>query len=166
MGWCVPACVDMVLRYLKDCHGLGIECPSQLEIAKLCGTTEGGTQYDAVVRLNAQTQRYIPSVDFDYVTNRKLQDLNKELSKNLPVLAFIEKKADNDAYPHTIVISGLDMAGDRILYNDPMGKANEVCEIGRFMEMWAKDFCVWFISIGLQRKLGATAEMRGEESGD
>ncbi len=160
MGWCVPACVEMTLKYLNNCHGPGIECLSQIEIAKLCGTTEGGTQHDAVVNLNAQTERYIPSVDFRFVKNQTLKDVNRELSQNLPVIAFVQKRADNDKYPHAVLITGLNTSGDRIQYNDPMGKADEQTDIGKFMDMWAKDFCAWFISLGVQRKLD---EANGEK---
>jgi len=155
MGWCVPACVEMVLKYLRLCHGPGIDELAQEDIAKLCKTTSGGTRYDAASLLSERTVRFTPSVEFEYVHNQNTESIRKQLAMNQPVIAFVEMETDyeQETFPHAILITGIDRRKYRVSFNDPMGKKDESVDIGRFQRMWEKDFCAWFVNVEFQRKI-------------
>ncbi len=152
-GWCVPACVEMTLLHLRGCYGPGIECLTQAEIAKLCGTTEGGTRWGDTEQLSEYTLRFIPSIEYNLEKNKTIEDINVELSQNKPVLAFVQMEADHEKYEHALLVTGLEMSGNRVYYNNPMGKPDENVDIGSFLAMWAKDFCMWTTNIGHQRMI-------------
>lgn len=154
-GFCVPACVEMVLLFLQNLYGPTIKSLSQLDIGKSCGTTEDGTVYEAWEQLNKSTSRFVPSVEFELKSNQEIKDIVKELGKNLPAIILMEMEdpEEKERFPHAVVATGIDNSRRMVIFNDPMGGKDREMEMGKFRSLWAKDYCAWYIRIGLQRKL-------------
>jgi hypothetical protein len=151
----------MVLQFLKNTHGPGIEVLSRTRIASICNTTEGGTDYAANERLNKHTIRFTPSVEFELKSNQDKDGLIEEIGKYLPVIALLEmphEEEEDVKYPHAIVITGIDISGREIIYNDPLRGKDKRMEIGLFRSHWAKDYCVWYIRLDWQKKLNGGTE--------
>jgi len=152
-GWCLPASVEMILDYLQGQYGDDIKVLTQTEIAKICSTKTDGTDFDRWEILSKKTMKFTPSIEFAIRCNQNPKGLLVELSKGQPVIVFLEGGNGSEAPAHAVVITGIDKATSTIYYNDPYGEKDEAFEIGRFEKEWQKDFCGWFLEIGLQDKL-------------
>jgi len=155
-GWCLPACVKMVLRHLRNVHGDGIQILSQNKIAKICHTNEVGTEYDANQRLNEITVKFTPSVEFYFRSNCQIKTMIPELGEFKPVIAFMEMPSteyEDERFPHAVVVTGIDKTQRRIIYNDPIKGKDEKLTFGAFRSYWASDFCLWLLGLNWQKKL-------------
>lgn len=152
-GWCVPACVEMILHYLQGVYGDDITVLTQTKIGSICSTDVDGTFFRKWEALNFEIVKNVPSVEFKLRCNQNPETLLIELNKGLPIIVFLQNGDDSDTPAHAVVITGINKATNTIYYNDPYGEKDTENELGRFEKEWEKDFCGWFLEIDLQEKL-------------
>lgn len=130
---CVPLCIKMVLGFISEQNPegyipeIGIE-----EISKSVGTDELGTALESVKNINKKFEKAIPSIEFEDKMNCSLDEIENEILKGNPVIAWIK-----NPFSHSIVLTGLDKELLVIYCNDPQ-KGKVKMEMGEFMSAWEK----------------------------
>jgi len=136
---CVPTCLKMVLEYINDGLGGGNLNLSIGDISKIVGTTEDGTVFDDVNKINKNMKilKAIPSIEFVVKYEYHiLKDIEDEIKNGRPAIAWILPLGARNM-KHSIVITGLDLDKSLIYYNDPISGEVEA-RLGEFMSLWDK----------------------------
>jgi hypothetical protein len=130
----------MVLDYIID-NFVGVEVLhlDLTDICKIIGTTGDGTIFEDVENMNKDKRilKVVPSIEFIVKKeHHELDDIENELSKGRPVIAWIHPRdaVDRDL-DHSVVITNLDKEGYRIYFNDPFLGEREM-SLGDFMDCW------------------------------
>jgi predicted double-glycine peptidase len=162
---CVPTCLKMVLEYVKNACSVCFPNLTIKEIAESIGTTvEDGTLFDDVERINdnKKIMQAIPSLGFVTEYACRFSGIEQEIHSERPVIAWILMTDKSREFKHSVVITGLDMEGNLIYYNDPIYGSVEK-EIGTFISMWEKvDTVLIRVRIG-DREQREMLEFVGEE---
>lgn len=116
---CVPYCLKMVLEYLNKKYSQ-VLLPSIEDIIKAVGTTELGTEYDAIENINKLIEKSIPSVEFKRdATYPQWDSVVSDLEDGKPAIIWVECRDQlGHPYFHSIVIDGY--MNNKVLYKDPL----------------------------------------------
>ena len=161
--WCVPASVEMILRYYQNKYGSGVKVLTQSRIANICETDGEGTPYESNILLNPSIERNIPLIEFEFESGISIDRITKDIEEGNPMIAFVEGAPGTQDSGHAVVIIGIDKKQNLLWYNDPLIDKEEQVSIGRFMEMWHSRYSGWVIRFDLQGRLMETNE---NEEGD
>jgi hypothetical protein len=128
---CVPLCVKMIFDFIhqnnKDCY---IPICTIEEIKLAMGTDLLGTSLSGVDGLNEMLLKARPSIEFEGKENCSLSEIEQEIRFDKPVIAWLKMP-----FPHSVVITGIDMGRLMVFYNDPQ-KGKEEMQMGKFMSCW------------------------------
>lgn len=162
--------LDFLRDFLRETHASVMLPDLSIEdIAKIIDTTELGTALENIKNINKNEEilKAIPSIEFEDKMMCSLAEIEKEITKNRPVIAWISVSIDSRAFTHSVLLTGIDMENHLIYYNDPIfGKKEE--HIGRFMSMWEKvDKTLIKVKIGSreQRLLDEWVRMKEQKGG-
>lgn len=159
---CVPACIKMILEFIRVSN-VGGHIPNLTleEISRTIGTDELGTPLENIERINEKLIKAVPSIEFLTKENCSFGEIEEEILQGRPVIASIKI-----SYNHAIVVTGLDKGLLIVFCNNPeVGK--EKMEVGRFTSAWnALDNILVKVKIGgkVQRIIPEYAD-RAEEGG-
>lgn len=158
---CVPICIRMILAFIVKTNPEGyIPEMNTEEISRSIGTDELGTALEKVKNINKKLQKAVPSIEFEDMINRNLDDIENEILGGKPVIAWIK-----NPFPHSIVLTGLDKELLTIYCNDPQ-KGKVKMKMGEFMSAWARmDNVLIKVKIGekIQRIIPEYAQKGKEE---
>jgi hypothetical protein len=135
-GYCLPACVQMVLAYLGRSVSVAVYSTDQDDLAMRMGVKPFvGAPYSAIKRLIS------PGVHVVYARQGNLPTLRDALNHSLPVILFVQ--AGELAYwqghksQHAIVMIGWDGATQTAYVLDPaMPPAPLTVPLGDLMLAW------------------------------
>ena len=128
---CVPVCIKMVLTFISNQNSnYYIPINTIEEISRAMGTDLLGTSLSGVEGLNLCLLKSLPSIEFEGKENCSLAEIEQEISIGNPVIAWLKMP-----YPHSIVITGIDMQSLKVFFNDPQ-KGKEEMQMGKFMSCW------------------------------
>lgn len=159
---CVPYCLLMVLKALHSKHE-GIVVPSIERISEIIGTTQLGTEFNSIEKINFLIEESIPSVEFKTDTSYPSWDsIVNDLKDQKPVITWIEcHDLLGIPFTHSIVIDGY--SKNKVFYKDPLYGIIEE-NITSFLTKWdAVDRYTIRVKVGerIERKL--TEFIKGEE---
>jgi ABC-type bacteriocin/lantibiotic exporter with double-glycine peptidase domain len=157
---CVPICIKMVLDFISEQNPEGYIPEIDFnEISKTVGTDELGTALENVKNINKKLEKAVPSIEFEDKMNCSLDEIENEIQKGNPVIAWIK-----NPFHHSIVLTGLDKESLVIYCNDSQ-KGKVKMEMGEFMSAWKRmDNVLIKVKIGekIQRIIPEFAE-KGEK---
>lgn len=137
---CVPACLKMVLDYVRQ---VLLETAPEMpifeigEIAKIVGTLHNGTTLPNVLKINRALRRAIPSVEFSVDFNpHDFTEIVEELRTWKPVIPWLLRREGQRAYEHVVIVTGYDPVEQLIAVNDPQGSVPSEIEVAEFMNQW------------------------------
>jgi len=137
VDYCVPACIKMVLEYLRNIHGDKVPRLSIKTIAKTIRTEVGkGTVFHDITKINEMISSSLPSVDFVVEYPCEWDEIVEENENRKPIIAWIWL-SDNRGHGcgHSVVVFDIDRSEGVIYYNDPaLGVVQE--DIGKFISKW------------------------------
>lgn len=152
---CVPACLKMVIDYM-NAHLL-TEPAATLEVSELAAmvkTEYTGTEINDVKRLNGELaiMQAAPSLEFDAAEKpREMEDIEEDLKKGLPLIAWIGKGKDPFMWKHAVVIVNVSRSRQWIRYNDPTHGDRKHVDLDEFSKEWyAADR--WLVRLILGRR--------------
>jgi len=136
---CVSTSLKMVYDYfnevLKGDLNLDID-----EISKSIGTTEDGTDFDDIEKINSNPKILISMHSVEVIAkygNYGLSDIENEINNGRPAIAWIlPPEAKNRYYEHSVVITGVDRDKYTVYCNDPFHGEKEI-KLGEFMSLWS-----------------------------
>lgn len=134
--YCVPACIKMVLEYIREKHGEKIPRLSIKTIARVVRTTIDGTTPKDVENMNEALRRAEPSVEFKAKFLSRFPEITKELNEERPVIVWINVVEPPDTVLHAVVITGFDPETNTVFFNDPDGGVEKTEEVGVFIKKW------------------------------
>jgi len=168
--YCVPACIKMVLDYLRQRYGNKIPRLSISAIAEtvLAQTEGGGTSFDDIIRINEKLLTSEPSVEFAPKYPCEWEEIVEENTKGKPIIAWIWL-SDNRGHGcgHSVVIFDINVSEGVIYYKDPIhGDIEE--DVGQFISKWEHEDVnktLVKVKVGerVQRKIPEYAMEREEE---
>lgn len=130
---CVPTCIKMVLDFIQEQNPEGYIPEIDLEeVSSAIGTDELGTALENVKNINKKLEKAVPSIEFEALMNCNLDEIESEILKGNPVIAWIK-----NPFPHSIVLTGLDKELLVVYCNDPQ-KGKVRMEMGEFMSAWER----------------------------
>jgi len=128
---CVPVCIRMILEFVRQQNVDGfIPDMSIEEISAAIGTDELGTSLSQVDKINEKLLKAVPSIEFEAKINCTLSDIEQEIEKGKPVIAWLRMP-----HAHSIVVTGINKEMLIVYYNDPQ-KGKRQMEMGKFMSAW------------------------------
>jgi len=140
---CTPACIKMVLEFIRNRFTEGIPDLDVPSVAKAVKTSadDGGTTFENIKLINEKIMKAKPSLEFVAGSGHKYEEIVKELTEpnGRPVIAWITMPSPQGDFNHSIVITDVDEEKLLIYYNDPVyGKEN--MPLREFMDMWEASF--------------------------
>ena len=125
-------------------------------------TTELGTEYDAIEKINKLVEKSIPSVEFKRdSTYPQWDSIVEDLGDKKPVVIWIECKDQlGHPYGHSVVVDGY--INNKVLYKDPLhGDMEE--GIDTFLSKWdAMDRYAIRVKVGERKGRKLTEFMSGD----
>ena len=131
--YCVPACIKMVVEYVRREHGTKIPRLKISTIARIVKTTIDGTAPKDVENMNEALARSVPSVEFKTQFLGRFPEIVRELNEKRPVIVWINCVDPPDTVWHAIVVTGFDPEHNKIFYNEPDGAIENEEEVGIFI---------------------------------
>ena len=109
----------MVLEYLYEHHPQVVNATLE-DIMLAIGTTELGTEYNAIENINKLIERSIPSVEFKRdATYPQWDSIVSDLKDGKPVILWIECRDQlGHLYYHSVVVEGYRY--NKVSYKDPL----------------------------------------------
>ncbi len=136
---CAPACLKMVLDYLREATGDSkIPDFSLRQIAKIVHTKIDGTDFPDIQEINEKLERPIPSLEFE-VDDRSHQfrEIEDALEHQCPAIAWLHFDTGEGECCHAAVVVGYDRVGQTIMLNDPL-RGQITLTVGDFMGEWQR----------------------------
>jgi hypothetical protein len=153
----------MVIEYersIETMRGTHVNLPhlSVEEIASIVGTTTDGTALADVPKINAIFQKAMPPISFVVdLRYRQFEDILDELRQFRPVIPYLDPKDQaGHAFPHAVVVRGLDTKKQLILVNDPLDTLRKPSTMPTttFMKAWEDGYRHMVkLSVGGQKQL-------------
>jgi len=160
--------LDFLNKFLKETKSEVVLPEFEVrDIAKIVNTREDGTLLDDINNLNRNEVilKAIPSIEFETKVLCSFAEIEKEITSNRPVIAWLIVSKNGTHFKHSVVITGLDKENHIILYNDPIfGKVQK--DIGDFMLAWENlDRTLIKVKIGKreQRLLDEWIQSKGKQ---
>lgn len=154
--FCVPTCVKMVMEYMNQSGRLRMPIPdlSIREIAKIV-KEEDGTLASDVPLINEHIAAASPSVEFeDEFRFRTVNEMNDEISKGLPCIAWQYVGDGVRHHRHAVVVTDIDLEARRITYNDPGPPREHSESLDDFERKWLYCGCdLLKVQIGRNTKI-------------
>jgi len=136
---CVPACLKMVLDFLREVTGdPKIPSLSVKRIARIVHTGHDGTDFEDVQEINKNLEKTVPSLEFE-VDPRSYQfrEIEAELAHQRPVIAWLYISDEKRACCHAAVVVGYDRVNQMIILNDPL-RGEVSIKVGDLMAEWQR----------------------------
>jgi len=132
---CTPACIKMLLEFVRNTHSGYVPDMNVDEIAKIIGTDELGTPLDQVEKINESLIKAVPSIEFKSELNCSFIEIENEIQSEKPVIAWIKKP-----HSHSVVVKGLDKNKLIVFINDPESESKHITmQMGKFIDAWARN---------------------------
>lgn len=107
------------------------------DIEGIVDTNVTGTNWNNIKNINSALAKSNPSIEFiSEFGPHDLDDIRKELQKELPVAVWIKTNDGSNDYLHSVIITGIDDEKRQISYNDPTYGAEKTISQSSFLDIW------------------------------
>lgn len=136
-NYCVPACLKMLLEFLRQNYGDAIPKLSISQIARIVNTQWDGTAPKDVENINKYFEAKL-CIDFKAEYMRRFPEIQKELTEERPVITWINSQKPPDTLWHAVVVRGFNES-NFVVYNDPWDCKRKTEEVGIFINKWGTE---------------------------
>ena len=134
-NYCVPACIKMILEYLRQDYGDDIPRLSLSKIARIVETQWDGTAPKDVENINKYFKAKL-CIKFKAQFMAHFPDIEKELAEKRPVIVWINIATFPDLLWHAVIVCGFDPDTNSVFFNDPWDNREKAEEVGVFIQKW------------------------------
>ena len=134
-NYCVPACIKMILEFLRERYGEDIPRLSLSRIARIIGTQWDGTAPKDVENINKYFKAKL-CIEFKAEFMRHFPEIRKELEEGKPVIAWVNDQIPPDKLWHAVVVCGFNPDINAVIFNDPWDARKKSEEVGIFIKKW------------------------------
>jgi hypothetical protein len=135
-NYCVPACLKMIIEFLRDTCGDAIPRLSISQIARIVRTEWDGTAPRNVERINDYFEAKL-CIEFKAQFMRHFPEILKELDEGRPVITWINSQKPPDVLWHAVVVRGFEP--NMVIFNDPWDTKRKTEEVGSFISKWGTE---------------------------
>jgi len=136
-NYCVPACLKMLLEYLREKYGEAIPKLSISQISRIVNTQWDGTAPKDVENINKYFEAKL-CIDFKAEYMRRFPEIQRELKEERPVITWINSQKPPDILWHAVVVRGFDEL-NFVIFNDPWDCKRKAEEVGVFISKWGTE---------------------------
>jgi hypothetical protein len=138
-NYCVPACIKMILEFLRKVYGDDIPRLNISSIARIVRTQWDGTAPKNVELMNQYFEARV-CVKFKAKAMMRFPDIIKELDEHKPVIVWLNvAKNSTDNLWHSIVVTDFDPKTNYFTFNDPWDTKEKTEEAGKFLQKWGTE---------------------------
>jgi ABC-type bacteriocin/lantibiotic exporter with double-glycine peptidase domain len=137
-NYCVPACIKMILEYLRQDYGDNIPRLSLSRIARIVETKWDGTSPKDVENINKYLETKV-CIKFKAQFMGHFQDIEKELREKRPVIVWVNIAPAPNLLWHAVVVRGFDPDTNSVFFNDPWDNREKSEEVGVFIQKWSTE---------------------------
>ena len=136
-NYCVPACIKMLLEFLRKNYGEAIPQLSISQIARIVNTQWDGTAPRDIEKINKYFEAKL-CINFKAEYMRRFPDIKSELNEERPVITWINSQKPPDKLWHAVVVRGFDEL-NFVIFNDPWDCKRKTEEVGIFISKWGTE---------------------------